>query len=73
MNESHENTPEHNDPNQSVQRFERMLKNNEFYFFDVEEFEDLVDYYIEIGNPRQALMAIEIGCDQHPSSFSLPS
>ena len=71
MNESHENQPEHNDGNQSVERFERMLQNDEFYFFDVDEFEDLIDHYIEAGNPKNALKAVEMGCEQHPSSFSL--
>ena len=71
MNESFENANEQHDENQSVKRFELMLKNDEFFFFDVEEFEDLVDHYIEAGNPRQALKAVEMGCDQHPGSFTL--
>ncbi len=71
MNESHEGANEHTGENQPVQRFEQMLKNNEFYFFDVEEFEDLIDHYMEAGNPAQALKAVEMGCEQHPSSSSL--
>ncbi len=71
MNESHENANEHQDENQSILRFEKMLKNNEFYFFDVDEFEGLIDHYIEIGNPKHALKAVEMGCEQHPSAFSL--
>ena len=34
----------------AVQKFERMRKNNENYFFDVIEFETIIDYYIESNN-----------------------
>jgi tetratricopeptide (TPR) repeat protein len=71
MNESQENAPDYQNEDQTVRRFEQMLKNDEFYFFDVDEFEDLIDHYLESGDPKQALKAAEIGCDQHPSSFTL--
>jgi len=31
-----------------VDRFEEMIKSNGSYFFDVEDFEDIIDYYLEI-------------------------
>ncbi|HAW52014.1 MAG TPA: hypothetical protein DCX54_06750 [Flavobacteriales bacterium] len=71
MTEGFENSRDHGDIHQSVKRFERMLKNNEFYFFDVDEFEDLIDHYMEAGNSKQALKVVNFGCQQHPSSFTL--
>ena len=41
-----------------VLRFEEMLKDNKTYYFDVEEFEFIIDYYMEsenIENMRKAL------------------
>ncbi len=56
------------DYNGHVERFEEMLKKNESYFFDVDVFEYLAEHYLEDGNLRLALKALEIGISQHPSS-----
>jgi tetratricopeptide (TPR) repeat protein len=56
---------------QAVQKFERMRRNNENYFFDVVEFESIIDYYIESNNPAQAYEAASMATEQHPQSVSI--
>jgi tetratricopeptide (TPR) repeat protein len=56
---------------QVVQKFERMRRNNENYFFDVIEFESIIDYYIESNNPTQAYEAASMATEQHPYSVSI--
>lgn len=51
-----------------ISRFEDMLKLKEEWFFDVDEFEALSDYYYENGKIKKALKAVEIAIEQHPSS-----
>jgi tetratricopeptide (TPR) repeat protein len=55
----------------AVQKFERMKRNNESYFFDVIEFESIIDYYIEINNPLKAYEAAALATKQHPNSVSI--
>lgn len=53
-----------------LDRFEKMLKRNEEWFFDVDEFELLSDYFYENGKVAKALKAVEIASIQHPSASS---
>ena len=55
----------------AVQKFERMKKNNENYFFDVIEFETIIDYYIESNNSIKAFEAATLASEQHPNSVSI--
>ncbi len=55
----------------AVQKFERMKKNNENYFFDVIEFETIIDYYIESNNSLKAFEAATLASEQHPNSVSI--
>jgi tetratricopeptide (TPR) repeat protein len=55
----------------AVQKFERMRKNNENYFFDVIEFETIIDYYIESNNSIKAFEAANLASEQHPHSVSI--
>ncbi|OFY65117.1 MAG: hypothetical protein A2V64_04375 [Bacteroidetes bacterium RBG_13_43_22] len=56
---------------QAVLKFERMRKNNENYFFDVIEFESIIDYYIESNNSLKAYEAAVLATQQHPNSVSI--
>src|SRR4030042_4862120 len=56
---------------QAVQKFERMKRNNEKYFFDVIEFESIIDYYIECNNSLKAFEAATLATQQHPNSVSI--
>jgi tetratricopeptide (TPR) repeat protein len=55
----------------AVQKFERMKRNNENYFFDVIEFESIIDFYIENNNSIKAFEAAVLASEQHPNSVSL--
>ncbi len=52
-------------------RFESMLKTNNILFFDSEEFEDIVNHYLENGKIALAKKAVKLGLDQHPTSSNL--
>ena len=56
---------------QAVQKFERMKRNNENYFFDVIEFETIIDFYIESNNSIKAFEAATLASQQHPNSVSI--
>ena len=54
-----------------LERFEKMLKTNELLFFDAQEFEGIVQHYIDYGKLNLADRALEIGMDQHPNNGEL--
>ncbi len=56
---------------QAVQKYERMRRNNEKYFFDVIEFESIIDYYIDNNNSVKAFEAATMASQQHPNSVSI--
>ena len=55
----------------AVQKFERMRKNNERCFFDVIEFETIIDFYIDSNNSTKAFEAATLATEQHPNSVSI--
>jgi len=55
----------------SLNRFEQMLKNNEHYFFDVEEFEVLIEHYLGSNEKEKAKKALEFSLKQHPTATTL--
>ena len=54
-----------------VEKFEKMLKTNQVLFFDAQEFEGIVQYYIDYGELNLADRALEIGMNQHPDNGEL--
>ena len=50
-----------------IQRFEDMLQKDEHYFFDAEDFEDIIDYFLSEHNLANSKQAIEFAIEQHPS------
>ena len=50
-----------------IKRFATMLEADVQYFFDVDEFEAIIDHYFEINNIGMSKMAIEQALLQHPS------
>ncbi len=60
---------EHN--NFSLTRFESMLKTNSVFFFDSNEFEEIIHYYLENGKIALAKKATKLGLEQHPTSINL--
>jgi tetratricopeptide (TPR) repeat protein len=59
------------DNNFSLTRFESMLKTNNVLFFDAEEFEEIIQYYLDNGKIALAKKAAKLGLAQHPTSISL--
>ncbi len=57
--------------NLSLSRFESMLKTNSVLFFDSNEFEEIIQYYLENGKMALAKKATKLGLEQHPSSTNL--
>lgn len=58
------------DLNPLIKRYEKMKKNKNTLFFDVDEFEALSDYYFETGKVKNAMNVVELGLSQHPSCSS---
>ena len=54
-----------------VAKFEEMLKTNDVYFFDSEDFEHIIHHYLDIGKVSLGKKAIEIALQQHPGSAEL--
>jgi len=54
-----------------VKRYEQFLNGNGSGYFDVEELESIVDYYLRKGRTKDSSNAIEFGLQLHPASASL--
>ncbi|GAB2774693.1 tetratricopeptide repeat protein [Salinimicrobium soli] len=62
----------HNEENDfSLTRFESMLKTNDVLFFDSNEFENIIHFYLENGKIALAKKAVKLGLSQHPGSVNL--
>jgi len=55
----------------AVSRYEDMLKRKKNLYFDVEDLERIIDFYMEQDNSDSAYYATEFACDQHPSSSQI--
>ncbi|WP_264509483.1 tetratricopeptide repeat protein [Flavobacterium sp. N1719] len=62
---------EEDDYNLSLNRFESMLKTNKVFFFDSEEFEEIILHYLDMGKTNLAKKALKLGLEQHPKSTGL--
>ncbi|NJB72297.1 tetratricopeptide (TPR) repeat protein [Saonia flava] len=58
-------------PSKPIIKFESMLKTDDVYFFDAEDFEDIIHHYLNNGKISLAKKAIKIGLQQHPHSTEL--
>jgi tetratricopeptide (TPR) repeat protein len=54
--------------NDLVGKFDEMIRQNKMYFFDVEEFEEIIDFYLDRNISKKARAAIDYAMRQHPSS-----
>ncbi|HPM92618.1 MAG TPA: tetratricopeptide repeat protein, partial [Bacteroidales bacterium] len=65
-----ESSFEHNETDLKalLERFEEMVRSDGAYFFDVEDLEDIVDYYLDNQNLVKAKKAIDLAEAQHPGS-----
>ncbi len=54
-----------------VQKLEEMTSSRQSVYFDVEDFEEIIDYYVIKANYEQSLHITEYACRVHPSSINL--
>jgi len=54
-----------------IRRYEEMVMKKIRYFFDVHEFENIIDYYIECNKYQEAITASAFSIEQHPTALSL--
>ena len=57
--------------NELVEKFEEMVENNDELYFETEEYEEIIIYYLEIGDISFADMATKYGLKIHPNSLDL--
>ncbi|MFT3795799.1 tetratricopeptide repeat protein [Flavobacterium sp.] len=57
--------------NLSLSKFESMLKTNKVFFFDSEEFEEIILHYLDMGKAFLAKKALKLALEQHPKSTGL--
>lgn len=60
-----------NNDNLPLSKFELMLKTNSVYFFDSNEFEEIILFYVDNGKFSLAKKALQLGLEQHPASVAL--
>ena len=68
MNEHYEN---HRAVLDTVRRFEQMQARQESVFFDLEDFELIIDHYVTSARFEDALQACEAALGQYPFSTEL--
>ena len=56
---------------ESIRRYEHMMEENARYFFDVHEFEEIINYYIDINDVSKAVGAAEYANGMHPTSTAI--
>jgi tetratricopeptide (TPR) repeat protein len=59
------------DEDMSITKFENMLESNEIGFFDGDEFEQIIEHYLDLGKMPLARKAIAMSIAQHPESVNL--
>ena len=55
----------------SVRRYKNMLKNKESYYFDVFEFEHIIDFFMDKNDYQSAGEVLSYALNQHPHSIEL--
>jgi len=58
-------------PGLPIAKFESMLKTDDVYFFDAEDFEEIIHHYLNHGKIALAKKGIKLGLQQHPDSTEL--
>ena len=66
-----ENKDSENDIVSKVALFEEMVSGDSFTFFDVEDFEKIIEYYLDVDFKDKAFAALDLGMKQFPNDLSL--
>ena len=51
-----------------IKKFEELLVNDRRSFFDSDEFDILIDYYLTVNQFSKAMKAVDFALDQYPFS-----
>ena len=54
-----------------ARKFEEGLKRNKYHFFDLEDYEEIVSFYLNQEQPKKALQATKQAESQYPYSIEL--
>ncbi|MBS1549021.1 MAG: tetratricopeptide repeat protein [Bacteroidetes bacterium] len=57
--------------NELVQKFERMIENNEEAYFDTDELEEIIIHYLEMGDIEMAEISVNFAYKIHPNSTNI--
>ena len=57
--------------NELAKKFEEMIENNEEFYFDTEEYIEIIIYYLELGDYSYAEMAVNHALKIHPNSLEI--
>jgi len=57
--------------NELAKKFEEMIENNEEFYFDTEEYVEIIIYYLELGDFSYAEMAVNHALKIHPNSLEV--
>lgn len=56
---------------EAVTRFEDMLESQRIGYFDAEEFELIIDYYVQHDDLKRSRQAVDLALEQHPLDNSI--
>lgn len=57
--------------NELARKFEEMIANKEKLYYDSEQLEELIIYYLEIGDISYAELVVNYGLELHPNSIEI--
>ncbi|MFM1932859.1 MAG: hypothetical protein RL226_2162 [Bacteroidota bacterium] len=71
MNEEEWSPRDEGEREELVKRFESMVTRNESWFFDIDQFETMLEYYLENGKFKQAEKLLAYAKELYPESTAL--
>ncbi len=71
MSDEYESLREDAEFNKVLKQFERVLKSKSSTYFDVYQFERIIDHYLDGNNFEEAIDAVNMAIRLHPSATSL--
>lgn len=71
MGEEFDNFFSEHDIFEVISRYKEMMEGKKSFFFDLCEFEDIIEFYIEHENSTRALEAVKIAIKRYPFASSL--
>lgn len=57
--------------NDLIERFEQMLDNKEKFYFDTEEFYEIIAYYLDVGDLPYAKKSLDYALEMYPTSTEI--